>query len=138
MLFEKIQLACPTQGFQRKGKIVSWKISHFSRNFFFRNHFVLFSHFVRSQKMKKFSLFSRNFASIYFAKKCENFAKKIMRIVFASFIFAKKFAKRERKFFHLFAFFRETFRSLETLVLPLPHGFVTFPSKCSCFSYYTD
>jgi len=35
---------------------------------FFRDHFASFSNFVRPRKMGKFSLFSRNFASICSAK----------------------------------------------------------------------
>ena len=48
-----------------------------------KGKFCIISHFVRSRKMRKFSLFSRKFAlsvlqkkgEIFAKKKCENFAK---------------------------------------------------------------
>ena len=53
--------------------------NRFAKKKNFHDHFASLSHFVRSRKMRKFSLFLRNFALICFAKKCESFAIKKMR-----------------------------------------------------------
>ena len=49
-----------------KEKAFRKKFRIFRENYFFRNHFALFSHFVRSRKMRKFS---RN-------RKCKKVCKK--------------------------------------------------------------
>ena len=68
-----------TLGFPAKRKNHFSKISRFPRNFFC-DHFTFFLHFVRSQKIRKFSLYSlqfvlRNRKWENFARISENFAK---------------------------------------------------------------
>ena len=108
VLFKKEKNRAFTLGFTAKRK----------NRFFCRPFRFVFAFRSLAKNAKTFAFFSK-FRFNLFREKMRKFREK-MRIVFASFIFAKKFAKRERKFFHLFAFFRETFRSLETLVLSIP------------------
>ena len=103
--------------------------------------FAKFFHFFRSRKMLKFLFFLQNFASICFAKKCEIRNAKIQRtnakfhhkrqntaiqhIFRFVFAFFASFISRKNAKFHkevceigmkIFAFFLETFCSLQTLV----------------------
>jgi len=83
------------QNFQKQMQNQTFSIVKEEKLFIWHNFAETFS--------RTFFAFPRNFRiSHYF----------LFRYVFASFIFAKKFAKCDRKFSH---FFRETFRSLETL-----------------------
>ena len=76
------------------------KISHF-RNFF-RDHFASFSHFVRSQKMRKCLLNFAKFRFNLFREKKRKFAKTSAKFREKNEICEKKrmqkFLKKERKF----------------------------------------
>ena len=82
VLFSKIT---QIQGFRQKKKNGFPKISNFHEKIYFCRKFRIF---VRSRKMRKCS---QNFASIYFAKKCEIFTKR------QSENFAKKWVKNNVK-----------------------------------------
>ena len=64
-------------GFPAKRKNRFAKISYFSQTFFFATIWLRFCISFAREKCKKNSLFSRNFASICFVKKCEILRKSL-------------------------------------------------------------